>query len=187
MTEAEYLAFERASPEEHEFADGEIFAVSGGTGDHGAIATNISREIGNALFGRRCRVLNSDMRINLSATKRYVYPDGSVVCARPEYTDETRDTLVTPQIVIEVLSDSSEAYDRGDKFAQYRTVPSLQQYVIASQNKPRIEVFTRQEHDGGWLLRTYGPGESVMLSSVDCTIEVDRVYSEVLEAEQPQG
>jgi Uma2 family endonuclease len=187
MTEEEYLAFERASPEKHEFADGEIFAMSGGTGDHSAIAANLIREIGNALFGLKCRVLTSDMRIRIPATGRYVYPDASVVCSGPEYVDDKRDTLVNPQVVIEVLSESSEAYDRGDKFAQYQTIPSLAQYVIASQTKPRIEVFTRQDDDGGWLLRTYGPGDQVALSSVGCVIEVDRVYTDVFEAEQTPG
>ena len=186
MTEEEYLAFERASPEKHEYADGEIFARSGGTGDHSAVAANIICEIGNALFGRKCRVNTSDMRIRIPANGRYVYPDASVVCARSEYTDEKRDTLVNPQIVIEVLSGSSEAYDRGDKFAQYQTIPSLQQYVIASQDKPRIEVFTRQENDGGWLLRIYGPGEQATLASIGGLIDVDRVYTDVLEAAQVQ-
>lgn len=114
-------------------------------------------------------------------------PNASVVCSRAEYTDDKRDTLVNPQIVIEVLSESSEAYDRGDRFEQYQTIPSLAQYVIASQSKPRIEVFTRQEHDGGWLLRTYGSGDRVLLSSIGCVIEVDRVYTDVLESEQEVG
>ncbi len=187
MSEEEYLAFERASQEKHEYADGEVFAMAGGTGEHSAVAANIIREIGNALFGQRCRVNTSDMRIRIPANGRYVYPDASVVCARPEYTDEKRDTLVNPRVVIEVLSESSEAYDRGDKFAQYQTIPSLAQYVIAAQSKPRIEVFTRQENDGGWLLRTYGPGDRVMLSSAGCAIDLDRVYTDVFEAEQVEG
>jgi Uma2 family endonuclease len=189
LPEAEYLAFERASPDRHEYADGEIFAMSGGTGEHSAIAANLISELRSALFGRGCRVHTSDMRIKISAT-RYVYPDASALCASPEYTDDTRDTLVNPRVIVEVLSDSTEAYDRGDKFAQYQTIPSLAQYVLASQKKPRIEVFTRQA-DGSWLLWTYGPGERAALSSVGCTIEVDRVYTDVLpldaSADAPAG
>lgn len=187
MSEQEYLAFERASPEKHEYVNGEIFAMSGGTGEHSAIAANIISEARSALFGRGCRVHTSDMRINISSSERYVYPDASIVCERPRYTDDSRDTLLNPRVIVEVLSDSTEAYDRGDKFAQYQTIASLAEYVLASQKRPRIEVFTRQA-DGGWLLRVYGPGERVMLSSVECTIEVDRVYTDVFEAgELPAG
>lgn len=180
MTEAEYLAFERASPDKHEYVDGELFAMSGGTGDHAAVAANLIRELGNAVFGRACRVHTSDMRVKIPSTPRYVYPDISVVCSKPEYTDETKDTLINPQVVIEVLSESTEAYDRGEKFASYQTIPSLVHYVIASQTKPRLEVFTRQD-GGGWLLRSYGPGELAALPSLGCAIEVDRVYTDVLE------
>ena len=175
MTPAEYLAFERASEQKHEYADGEIFAMSGGTFEHSATATNLGRLLGNALEGRGCIALNSDMRVHIPATGRYVYPDGSVLCGAPEFTDEQRDTLLNPAVVIEVLSDSSEAYDRGEKFAQYRTVRSLREYVLASRKAPRIEVFTRHE-GGGWMLREYGPGERATLESLGCTIAVDDVY-----------
>ncbi|MCX4247595.1 Uma2 family endonuclease [Paraliomyxa miuraensis] len=180
MTEDEYLAFERASQEKHEYANGELFAMSGGTGDHAAIAANLIGELRNALFGRGCRVHTSDMRVKIPNTPRYVYPDASVVCSKPEYADDTKDTLTNPQVVIEVLSESTEAYDRGEKFAAYQTIPSMAYYVIASQTKPRIEIFTRQD-DGGWLLRTYGAGELAALPSLSCSIEVDRIYTDVLE------
>jgi Uma2 family endonuclease len=180
MSEQEYLAFERASAEKHEYANGAIFAISSGTGEHSAIAANIISEARSALFGRGCRVHTSDMRVNVASAGRYVYPDASIVCARPEYTDDSRDTLVNPLVIVEVLSDSSEAYDRGDKFAQYQTIASVAEYVLASQKKPRIEVFTRQA-DGSWLLRVYGPGDRAVLSSVECVIDVDRVYTDVFE------
>lgn len=179
LTEDEYLVFERASPDKHEYIDGELFAMSGGTGDHAAVAANLIRELGNALFGRGCRVHTSDMRVKIPNTPRYVYPDASVVCDEPEYVDDTKDTLVNPQVVVAVLSESTEAYDRGEKFASYQTIPSLGHYVIASQAKPRLEVFTRQD-GGGWLLRTYGPGEVAALPLLPCSIEVDRVYTDVL-------
>jgi len=154
MTEAEYLAFERSSPDRHEFADGEIFAMSGGTGEHSALAANMIGELRSALFGRRCRVHTSDMGI----------------------------FIPNPSVIVEVLSESTEAYDRGDKFEQYQTIPSLAHYVIVSPSKPRIEVFTRQD-DGAWLLRSYGSGDSVALAAIDCAIEVDRIYTDVLEAD----
>ena len=164
---------------EAEYVDGEVFAMSGGTGDHAAVAANLIRELGNAVFGRGYRVLTSDMRVKIPDAPRYLYPEASVVCTRPEYTDDTCDMLTNPQV--EVLSESCEAYDRGEKFASYQTIASLRCYVIASQTKARLEVFTRQE-DGGWMLRSYGPGEHAVLDPIECSIEVDRVYTDVLEA-----
>ncbi|WP_437683470.1 Uma2 family endonuclease [Sorangium sp. So ce131] len=178
MSEQEYLELERSSPDKHEYADGEVFAMAGGSLEHSAIATNLLAELRIPLLGRGCRALTSDMRIKIPATGRYVYPDGSVVCAKPEFTDEKRDTLLNPRLLVEVLSDSTEAYDRGDKFAGYRTITSLDEYVIASQKEPRIEVFSRQQ-DGSWSLRIYGPGQRVTLTSLGCAVEVDRVYTDV--------
>lgn len=180
LSPQEYLELERSSPLRHEYADGEIFAMAGGTLEHSAVAANVLGELRSALRGRGCRVLTSDMRIKIAAARRYVYPDGAVVRSRPEFEDDQRDTLLNPRVVVEVLSDSSEAYDRGDKFAQYRTLPSLEEYVLASQKAPRIEVFTRQA-DGSWLLRFHGPGERAELSSLGCTLDVDRVYQDVFE------
>ena len=180
LSEQEYLDFERLSPEKHEYADGEIFAMSGGTYEHSAITSNIVRELGNALADRLCRALESNMRLKVPATGRYVYSDASVFCGRPEFTDATRDTLLNPRLIVEVLSDSTEAYDRGDKFAGYRSIPSFQEYVLASQKQPRIEVFTRQP-DGSWTLRIYGPGERAALASIESTLEVDRIYEGVFD------
>ncbi len=181
ISEQDYLALERASSIRHEYADGEIFAMSGGTIEHSSVTANLIGELRTALQGREGRVLTSDMRIHISASGRYVYPDGSVVCTRPLFVDEKRDTLVNPKVILEVLSDSTEAYDRGDKFAQYRSVASIEEYVLASQKEPRIEVFTRQPEES-WMLRVYGPGERVALRSLECAIEVDRVYEGVFDS-----
>jgi Uma2 family endonuclease len=183
-TPQEYLAMERASATKHELANGAIVARSGGTFEHSAIAANLVGELGAVLVGQGCQALTSDMRIKIHATDRYVYPDGAVVCGGPEFEDETRDILLNPRVIIEVLSDSTEAYDRGDKFDQYRAIPSFQEYVLASQKAPRIEVFTRQA-EGGWLLHIHGPGERVELASLGCVVEVDRVYGGVLALEAP--
>ena len=186
LSPTEYLAFERASEQKHEYVDGEIFAMSGGTFAHSNVAVNLGSALRTALAGRRCAVLNSDMRIKIPATGRYVYPDGSVVCGGREFEDSTQDTLLNPSLVVEVLSDSTEAYDRGAKFAQYRTVPSLREYVLASQKAPHIEVFSRQP-DGSWVLREFGPGESAALPSLGCTIAVDEVYRDVFEEPAPEA
>lgn len=180
LSPQEYLDFERTSEQRHEYAAGEIFVMAGGTLEHSAVAANLLGELRNALVGRGCRVLTSDMRIKTAAGGRYVYPDGAVLCERPEFEDDKRDTLLNPVVVVEVLSDSSEAYDRGDKFAQYRTLPSLRDYVLASQKEPRLEVFTRQP-DGSWVLRIYGPGERAALASLGLEIAVDRIYADVFD------
>ncbi|MFO0592836.1 MAG: Uma2 family endonuclease [Polyangiaceae bacterium] len=174
------MAFERASPERHEFADGEIFAMSGGTAEHSAVTLNLLAELRAALAGRGCRAFESNMRVHVPATGRYVYPDGTIVCGRPEFTDEQRDTLLNPSVVIAVLSAGTEAYDRGDKFAGYRTIPSFMEYVIASQREPRIEVFTRQG-DGSWTLRILSAHDRLELTSIGCAIEIDRVYEGVFD------
>jgi Uma2 family endonuclease len=180
LSPEEYLELERSSDQRHEYADGEVFAMAGGSLEHSTIAANILGELRNAVLGRGCRVLTSDMRIKISATGRYVYPDGSVVCGRPELEGDKRDTLLNPTVIVEVLSDSTEAYDRGDKFAQYRTLPSLREFVLASQKEPRIEVFTWQP-DGSWVLRVFGEGERAALASIGCDIEVVRAYLGVFE------
>ena len=180
VTEAEYLAFDRASEQRHEFADGEMVAMSGGTLEHSAVAANVIAELGVALRGRPCRPLTSDMRIR-TRSGRHFYPDGSVVCGSPVLYDDTRDVLMNPTVVVEVLSDSSEAYDRGDKFAHYETIPELREYVLASQKAPRIEVFTRQGDDA-WVRRVYGPGQRAVLAAIEAEIAVDEVYAGVFAA-----
>jgi Uma2 family endonuclease len=181
LSPQEYLAFERASETRHEYADGEIFAMSGGTREHSLIAGNINRELSLALLDRPCEVHMSDLRIKIAGTGRYVYPDVSVVCERPIFEDEQRDALLNPKVIFEVLSDSTESYDRGDKFAHYRTIASLEQYVLVSQKAARIEHFLRQA-DGSWVYRAQGPGERLSLVAIGCELAVDRVYLKVFEA-----
>jgi Uma2 family endonuclease len=181
MSPEEYLAFERASDQKHEYADGEIFAMSGGTHEHSLIAGNVHGELRNALMERPCVVHGSDMRIKVAATNRYFYPDVSVVCGRPVFQDATRDVLLNPKAVIEVLSDSTERYDRGDKFQHYQQIASLTEYVLVSQTAPLVEHYARQA-DGSWIYRALGPGEHVRLASLECEIAVDRIYLKVFDA-----
>ncbi|XYH96267.1 Uma2 family endonuclease [Sorangium sp. So ce1128] len=178
LSPEEYLAFERASEQKHEYANGEIFAMSGCTREHSLLAGNIQRELGNALLERPCEVHTSDMRVKITSTGRYVYPDASVVCGDPVFEDAEVDTLMNPNVIVEVLFDSSEAYDRGDKFAQYRSVPSITDYVLVSQKEMRVELFQRQA-DGRWLLSILGPGAQLALESIGVVIDVNRVYLKV--------
>jgi Uma2 family endonuclease len=180
MTEDEYLAFERASEEKHEYIDGEIFAMSGATREHGLISLGIGAELRAVLRGRRCEVYNNDVRVYMPGSRRYVYPDASVACGRPQFKDKKLDTLLNPRIIVEVLSPSTEDYDREDKFNHYKPIPSLAHYVIASQEKPLVEVFTRQA-DGSWSLETYEAGQKFALPALECEIEVDQVYAGVFD------
>jgi Uma2 family endonuclease len=178
VSEQDYLAFERASEERHEYADGETFAMSGGTWEHSLIGSNINRELSNALLERRCTAHGADMRIHIPSTGRYTYADVLVVCDEPAFADEVRDTLVNPVVIVEVLSDSTEKYDRGDKFEQYQTIASLRDYVLVSQKKVRIEHF-RKQADGTWVLRVAGSGDRVVLESIGAELAVDRAYLKV--------
>lgn len=178
MSPEEYLSFERASEVRHEYVNGEVFAMAGGTREHSLIAGNCIRELGNALRDKPCEVHGSDLRIKIEATNRYVYPDASVVCGDTRFEDLARDTVLNPVVVVEVLSDSTEAYDRGEKFEQYRTIGSLEDYVIVSQKKVRVEHFVRRD-DGRWMLAVLGSGDRLELGSIDCEVAVDELYSKV--------
>ncbi len=176
LTVAEYLALERSSPlERHEYCDGEVFAMSGGSLRHSLLATNAGAELRQALRGGSCLVLNSDIRVKIQASGRYTYADVTVVCATPELEDDFRDTLLNPVVLIEVLSPATESYDRGEKFAQYRTIPALQEYVLVSQKEVLVEHFRRQPN-GTWLLTVLGQGDRLRLSAVEAEIAVDEIY-----------
>lgn len=180
MSPQEYLAFERAAEQRHEYADGEVYAMAGATREHNLVMGNIFGELRTALLDRPCEVYGSDMRVHIAATGRYVYPDVSVVCGGPSFQDDKRDTLLDPLVIVEVLSESTEAYDRADKFDQYRSVASVQDYVLASQTRPRIEHYRRQP-DGSWVLRVLGPGDVVALETIGCELAVDRAYLKVFD------
>lgn len=186
MSPEEYLAFERASDEKHEYVDGEIFAMAGGTYEHSLLCSNVTYELRHALIDRPCDVLGSDMKIKVATTNRFFYPDTSVVCGNPIFGDVARDSVLNPKLIVEVLSDSSERYDRGEKFAHYRRVESLQEYVLVSQKEPLVEHYSRQA-DGVWLYRALGPGERLVLPSVGCAIAVDRIYLKVFPPSSDAG
>lgn len=179
MTPTEYLAFERSSNEKHEYVNGEIFAMSGGTREHSLLSTSVARELGNALLERPCEVHGSDMKIKTASD--YHYADALVICGAPVFEDQTRDVVLNPKVIVEVLSDSTERYDRGDKFTSYRTLESLQDYVLVSQKSVQVEHFRRLP-DGQWLYRALGPGERLALESVGCAIPIDGIYLKVFPA-----
>ena len=152
LTEAEYLMQERVAPSKSEFIDGEVSAMAGGSPMHSLIAANLIRAHGNRLERRGCLTFTSDLRVKVEMTGLHTYPDVAVVRGEMRFSDPEGDTLVNPTLLGEVLSDATEAYDRGEKFEHYRRIASLQAYLLVSQQKPAAEVFLRS--DGGqWLLR----------------------------------
>lgn len=179
VTLEEYLELELHAEIKHEYHDGEMFAMSGGTLDHSGVAANVIIALGIKLRDRPCRVFTSDMRIKIEATGLYTYPDISVVCGKPQLEGDRKNTLLNPVLLVEVLSPSTEGYDRGTKFENYRTIPSLQEFLIVSADKPSIERYTRQE-DGSWnLTEAKGREAHMPLASLSCRLELAEVYAKI--------
>ncbi len=176
VTSTEYLAAERMSDVRHEFFDGTIFAMAGASKRHNQISSNLVRIIGNQILNKPCSVYSSDMRVKSDVAKKYSYPDVVVSCDKESFEDEEEDTLLNPLLIIEVLSDSTEAYDRGDKFFHYRQIESFVEYVLVSQKNCHVERFVRQA-DNTWLYSEFRTkGDNVELSSIDCTISLKELY-----------
>ena len=171
-----YLAAERQAEIKSEYLNGEVFAMSGASREHNLIAWNLSAALHSQLKGRGCEAYVGDMRVHIPATGLYTYPDLAVVCGEPRFEDGELDTLLNPAVLIEVLSPSTEGYDRGKKAANYRTLDSLREYLLVSQEEVRVELFTRQE-DGHWLLSEASRLEdTVSLASIGCTLRLADVY-----------
>jgi Uma2 family endonuclease len=181
MSYAEYLVAEAKSDVRHEFLDGEVFAMAGGTPEHAALAVAISGDLRVALRGKPCRVYSSDLRVRIEATGLTTYPDVSVVCGKLEISAQDPHAIVNPVVLIEVLSESSESYDRGAKAAHYRRIPSLREYVLVAQHEPLVEVYRRNEH-GRFELFEARPGEPLELSSVGAALDVRALYENPLAA-----
>jgi len=185
MTEAEYLAFERASELKHEFIQGEVFAMTGASEAHNLISVNLITTLKTQLRGRPCKIYPGDMRLKVEASGLYTYPDISVVCGEAQFVDEEFDTLTNPTLLIEVLSPSTEGYDRGKKFQEYRKLASLREYLLVSQDSARIERFLLQETDLWELTDAIGLDAVIELPSIDCTLALAEVYEQVTFAENP--
>lgn len=181
-TYAEYLAAEEKSDTKHEWLNGEIFCMAGGTLEHARLAMGIGAELRKALEGKPCNVFSSDLRVKVQATGLSTYPDITVVCGKPETAPDDANAVVNPIVLVEVLSDATEGYDRGEKFAHYRRIPTLRDFVLVSQKVQRLEVFQRSG-EGAWIMTEANPGESIRLESLGCSIPVDAVYQNPVAAE----
>jgi Uma2 family endonuclease len=175
-TYAEYVALERESPTKHEFLEGEIYAMAGGSEDHSALAAEVLRALGNAVGERPCRVHTSDLRVYVEAAGLATFPDGAVICGPIElHPPSPNATALNPFVLLEVTSDSSEEYDTGAKLDSYKTIPSLQECVIVSHRERRITVHRRDE-DGEWGARVAIAGGRVRVESLACELVVDAIY-----------
>lgn len=180
LTFDDWLAIERtATDQRSEYVAGEVFAMAGGSEEHNLIVLNVGAELRNQLKGRPCRVYPSDMKVHIAAADLGTYPDVMVICGERAFHDGRRDVVTNPTLIVEVLSESTEAYDRGDKFRSYRSLESLQAYLLLSQHRMQAELFLRQP-DGTWSLSSYQePSESIPLRLIEAELSLAEVYDKV--------
>ncbi|MEO6282547.1 MAG: Uma2 family endonuclease [Dyadobacter sp.] len=178
-SEKEYLELEREAEYKSEFYRGEIFAMAGASPNHNRIKENLSIEIGGFLKGKSCQSFSSDMRLHIPQNGLYTYPDLLIVCGRLEFSDNDEDTLVNPSAIIEVLSKTTSAYDRGDKFHLYRTIPTLTEYILVDSLSISVEVWRKNE-SGIWYLasETENIEEQITLSNFDLRLKLSDIYSQ---------
>ena len=175
----EFLAWEREQPSRHEYFRGEAFAMAGGSPRHNALCSATNAALHGAYRDRGCMVFSSDQRVGVGEGERYVYADVTVVCGGVRLEPGTTDVISNPTVVVEVLSSSTEQYDRGSKWDGYQRIDSVTDYVLVAQSEPRIEHY-RRERDGTWVYRTAGPGDRVKLTS-GAELHVDGIFQDVFE------
>jgi Uma2 family endonuclease len=187
LTEEEYLAFERKSDTKHEYFRGEIYAMTGARRAHQQIAGNLVISLGSQLRTRKCSVYPTDLRVGIPSTSLYAYPDVVVTCGEEKFLDGEFDTLLNPILLVEVLSDSTAAYDRNEKFENYRTIDALREYLLVSQREIRLEHFVRQTDDSWLYTDTKSADGVVRLPSIDCELKMIDVYDKVAFEERSPG
>lgn len=184
---AEYLRIERAATFRSEFFRGEMFAMAGGTPKHSLIKMNLSGSLWGQLRGKPCVPYDSDLRIRCR-TGLYTYPDASVICGQLEFDDDQKDTVLNPTLIVEVLSKSTEAYDRGKKFDHYMTIPALREYVLVSQEEPMMQRFLRNDDETWTLTSVSGMDRSLKLLSIDVELPLAEVFDRVdFTADEPES
>ena len=176
----DYLEAERGSSERHEYLDGRVYAMAGESLSHSRVCFNLAREVGNKLKGKSCEGLSPNMKLRTSTASLFSYPDLTVVCGEPQFHDSKKDVLVNPRVIVEVLSPSTEAYDRTTKFSRYRMGnETLTDYILVSQDKPFVEHFAKQP-DGNWHYRSFNDmADTFNIESVDCLLSLIEIYDRV--------
>jgi Uma2 family endonuclease len=176
VTPEQYLALERRASERNEYVDGAIYPMAGASRNHSLIAGNVFRVVSIYLLSRPGEVHMADMRVRISSTGRYTYPDIVAVCDAPQFEDAELDTLLNPTVIVEVLSPSTEADDRGDKFARYRRIPSLCEYVLVDQDRVLVERFMRRGTE--WVLSEFNSLDDILhLESLGCDVPLREIYA----------
>jgi Uma2 family endonuclease len=179
LTEEEYLAIERQAEFRSEYFAGEMFALAGASRRHNRIVTNLVAGLDLQLRARPCNVYSTGMRVKVTNTGLYTYPDVAVTCGEERFADGENDVLLNPLILIEVLSDSTEGYDRGKKFENYRSITSLKEYLLVSQNSRRVEQFVKQSRKNWMYSEIHEPGESIKLQNIECELKLEDIYLKV--------
>jgi Uma2 family endonuclease len=175
-TVEEYLLLEREAETKSEYFRGEIFAMAGASFRHNAIVANLIQTIGFKLKGKPCRVYPSDLRVKVNRNGLYTYPDVIVVCGKPELEDDKNDTLLNPKVIFEVLSETTEKYDRGKKFQLYRELDSLEEYILVSQEFQRVEKYSR-DVSGFWKLQDCTPSYPLLaINPIECELSLSEIY-----------
>ena len=179
----DYVRVEEDSGIKHEFLAGQVWAMSGGSPAHAAVAANVVTLLGNALRDKPCRTYSSDLRVRVQATGLGTYPDVTVVCDRLELDpeDPKKHTAINPRVIVEVLSPSTEDYDRGEKLGHYKQIPSLAEVMLVAHDRREVEV-VRREPDGGWSREIVREGSVARLRSIECDLPVDEIYRDPLSA-----
>lgn len=175
----EYLALDRAAEAKSEYWDGALYAMTGASRAHNLIAVNLATALNTQLRARPCEVYVADMRVRIPRSYRYLYPDVVVVCDEPQFEDDQDDILLNPTLVVEVLSPSTEAYDRGKKFGSYRLIPTVAAYLLVAQDERRVHLYTRQP-DNQWLFAQFTDGAAVIgLPAIGCALPLADIYTKV--------
>ena len=178
LTPEEYLALERKATIKSEYLNGQMYAMSGAIREHNLVCGNIFGELRNQLKKRSCEIYTNDMRVKVSSAGLYTYPDVLVACDEPRFEDDSFDTLLNPTALFEILSPSTEAYDRGAKFGYYRQLDSMQEYTLVSQDCMRVEHYLRQRNQ--WILTEFSnPEDIVHLTSINCELSLREIYAKV--------
>jgi Uma2 family endonuclease len=180
LSPEEYLTSERKAEHKSEYVDGVTYAMAGGSERHNLIAANIIISIGVQLRERPCRVYPSDLKVRVPNSKRFFYPDVSAVCGETRFADDARDVILNPTLIVEVLSESTAAYDRGKKFLSYQQIDSLQEYLLVSQDEVIVEHYARRNDDAWLYTKSIGLEEKIVLPSIACEVALRDIYDKVV-------
>jgi Uma2 family endonuclease len=187
LTEEDYLAIDRAAANRSIFYRGEMYAMTGAKEAHVLVTANLLASIWNQFENGPCRVYASDMRVKNARTGSYFYPDVAALCDKPKFADSQSDTLINPKVIIEVLSESTESFDRGGKFEDYQLLDSLDTYALVAQNKPRVELY-RKQSDGSWNYLPFNEISDVLnLDSIDVQVSLNKIYAKVEFDSEPES